>query len=126
MYRMLCRSVAKCVVRLGREAEFCRMLDAKSWTHLASTRFMLRLEIEEILRMRAFGNWRTGTKHRLPITGTIFACNRRGLPAHLGWDSLFAQVDVIPIAGGHLDLVIDPHLAVNRPVIERAIAASYA
>ena len=49
----------------------------------------------------------------------------RGLPAHLGWGSLFAQLDVIPIVGGHLDLVVAPHLSVNRPVIERAIASSY-
>jgi thioesterase domain-containing protein len=55
----------------------------------------------------------------------VFACNRGSAQAHLGWDSLFADVDVIPIAGGHLDLVIDPHLSVNRPVIERAIASSY-
>jgi thioesterase domain-containing protein len=39
-------------------------------------------------------------------------------------DSLFAQLDVIPIVGGHLDLVVEPHLAINRPVIERAIASS--
>jgi thioesterase domain-containing protein len=60
----------------------------------------------------------------LPITGTLFLCNRRGLPAHPGWDSLFSQLDIIPIAGGHLDLVVDPHLSVNLPVIERAIASS--
>jgi thioesterase domain-containing protein len=34
-------------------------------------------------------------------------------------------VGVIPIAGGHLDLVIEPHLAVNGPVIKQAIASSY-
>lgn len=124
LYRMFCRTVAKCVVRLGWEAQFCRMIDAKASTHLASTRFMLRLELEEILRMREFDRWRAKTKSRLPITGTLFLCNRRGLPPHLGWDSLFAQLDVIPIAGGHLDLVVEPHLSVNRPVIERAIASS--
>jgi acyl-CoA synthetase (AMP-forming)/AMP-acid ligase II/thioesterase domain-containing protein/acyl carrier protein len=124
MYRMLCRTVAKCVVRLRREVEFCRIIDAKSWTHLSGTRFILKLELEEILRMQEFGRWVAGTRGRLPITGTLFLCNRRGAPAHLGWDSLFAQLDVIPIAGGHLDLVVDPHLSVNRPVIERAIASS--
>jgi thioesterase domain-containing protein len=85
---------------------------------------MLRLELEEILRMRAFGRWLAGAKRRLPITGTVFLCNRRGLPADLGWESLFSQLNVIPIAGGHLDLVIDPHLSVNLPVIERAIGSS--
>ncbi|MDB5618247.1 AMP-binding protein [Tardiphaga sp.] len=125
MYRMLCRSIAKCVVRLRWEVKFCRIIDAKAWTHLAGTRFMLRLELEEILRMQAFGRWLAGAKGRLPITGTLFLCNRRGLPAHLGWESMFAQLDLIPIAGGHLDLVVEPHLAVNLPVIERSVASSY-
>lgn len=124
MYRMLCRTISKCVVRLGWEAEFYRMIDAKNWTSLAATRFLLRLELEEILRMRAFGRWLAQPKPRLPITGTLFLCNRRGLPAHLGWDSLFSQLDVIPIAGGHLDLVVEPHLSVNLPVIQRTIATS--
>ncbi|SFL37003.1 Acyl-CoA synthetase (AMP-forming)/AMP-acid ligase II [Bradyrhizobium sp. NFR13] len=123
-YRMLCRAIAKCVVRLHWEVEFCRILDARIWTRLAGTRFMLKLELEEILRMQEFGRWVASAKPRLPITGTLFLCNRRGAPAHLGWDSLFAKLEVIPIAGGHLDLVIDPHLTVNRPVIERAITLS--
>ncbi|KZD21031.1 AMP-dependent synthetase [Tardiphaga robiniae] len=124
MYRMLCRAIAKCVARLHWEVKFCRILDARIWTHLAGTRFMLKLELEEILRMQEFGRWVASAKPRLPITGTLFLCNRRGSPAHLGWDSLFAKLEVIPIAGGHLDLVIDPHLTVNRPVIERAITSS--
>lgn len=124
MYRMLCRSIAKCVVRLRWEVKFCRILDARIWTRLSDTRFMLKLELEEILRMQEFGRWVASAKPRLPITGTLFLCNRRGVPAHLGWDSLFAKLEVIPIAGGHLDLVIDPHLTVNRPVIERAITSS--
>ena len=53
MYRMFCRALAKCVVRLGSEAPFCRM-DAGIWQHFADTRFILRLELEEILRMQAF------------------------------------------------------------------------
>jgi thioesterase domain-containing protein len=110
---------------LGWQVPFCRLLESRIWTHLPGTRFILRLELEEILRMQAFDRWRAASKTRLPITGTIFACNRRSSQAHLGWDSLFAQLDMIPIAGGHLDLVIDPHLSVNRPVIERAIASSY-
>jgi len=123
VYRMLCRAVAKCVVRLHGEVGFCRFLDAPVSRKFATTRFMLRLELEEILRMEAFRRWVTHPKRRLPITGTIFRCNRRGTPA-LGWDSLFAKVGVIPIAGGHLDLVIEPHLTVNGPVIKQAIASS--
>jgi thioesterase domain-containing protein len=124
MYRMFCRAVAKGVARLHWEEKFCRILDTNIWRHLADTRFMLRLELEEILRMQEFRSWVASAKPRLPITGTLFLCNRRGSSAHLGWDSLFAKLEVIPIAGGHLDLVIDPHLTVNRPVIERAITSS--
>jgi thioesterase domain-containing protein len=124
VYRMLCRAVAKCVVRMHGEVGFCRFLDAPVSRKFATTRFMLRLELEEILRMEAFRRWVTHPKRRLPITGTIFRCNRRGTPA-LGWDSVFAKVGVIPIAGGHLDLVIEPHLTVNGPVIKQAIASSY-
>ncbi|OAF10670.1 AMP-dependent synthetase [Bradyrhizobium centrolobii] len=124
IYRMLCRTLAKFAARLGREVQFCRLVDSMTWTPLANTRFMLKLELEEILRMRAFGRWVADAKRRLPIKGTVFACNRPGVAARLGWDSLFEELDVIPIAGGHLDLVVEPHLSVNRPVIERAIAAS--
>jgi acyl-CoA synthetase (AMP-forming)/AMP-acid ligase II/thioesterase domain-containing protein len=125
MYRMLCRAMAKCVVRLGYEVQFCRIIDANSWAHLASTRFMLRLELEEILRMQAFGRWMASSKRRLPITGTLFLCTRRGLQRDLGWGSLFEHLDAIPIAGGHLDLVVEPHLPINLPVIERAVVSSY-
>lgn len=124
IYRMLCRSVAKFAARLGQEVRFCRLLDTITWPRLANTRFMLRLELEEILRMRAFGRWVEDTKPRLAIKGTVFACHRPGVTPRLGWDSLFEELDVIPIAGGHLDLVVEPHLSVNRPVIERAIGAS--
>jgi thioesterase domain-containing protein len=125
IYRMLCRAISKCVARLGWQVPFCRLLDSRIWTRLSGTRFILRLELEEILRMQAFDRWRAASKPCLPITGTIFACNRRSSQVHLGWDSLFAQLDVIPIAGGHLDLVVEPHLAVNLPVVQRAVAASY-
>lgn len=124
IYRMLCRSVAKFAARMGQEVRFCRLVDAMTWSRLADTRFMLKLELEELLRMRAFGRWLLDSKPRLPVKGTVFACHRRDVTPRLGWDSLFEELDVIPIAGGHLDLVIEPHLSVNRPVIERAIAAS--
>lgn len=124
IYRMLCRSVAKLAARMGQEVRFCRLIDAMTWSRLANTRFMLKLELEELLRMRAFGRWLLDSKPRLPIKGTVFACHRRDVTPRLGWDSLFEELDVIPIAGGHLDLVVEPHLSVNRPVIERAIAAS--
>lgn len=124
IYRMFCRSVAKFAARLGQEARFCRLIDTITWPRLANTRFMLKLELEEILRMRAFGRWVEDAKPRLAIKGTVFACHRPGVTPRLGWDSLFEELDVIPIAGGHLDLVVEPHLSINRPVIERAIGAS--
>ena len=124
VHRLLCRAVAKCVARLHGEVRFCRFLDETVWNKFATTRFMLRLELEETLRMQAFRRWVARPKRRLPITGTVFRCNRRGTPS-LGWDRLFAKVDVIPIAGGHLDLVIEPHLTVNGPVIKRAITSSF-
>ncbi|MGY8706684.1 non-ribosomal peptide synthetase [Bradyrhizobium sp. 18BD] len=124
IYRMLCRSVAKLAARTGQEVRFCRLIDAIHWSRLANTRFMLKLELEELLRMRAFGRWLSDRKTRLPIKGTVFACHRPGVTPRLGWDSLFEELEVIPIAGGHLDLVVEPHLSVNRPVIERAITAS--
>lgn len=124
IYRMLCRCVAKFAASIGEEVRFCRLVDSMTWSRLANTRFMLKLELEELLRMRAFGRWLLDSKPRLPIKGTVFACHRRDVTPRLGWDSLFEELDVIPIAGGHLDLVIEPHLSVNRPVIERAIAAS--
>jgi hypothetical protein len=37
----------------------------------------------------------------------------------IAWDSLFARLDVIPIAGVHLDLVVDPHI-VRQPTGHRA------
>jgi thioesterase domain-containing protein len=124
VHRMFCRSIAKCVARLGLEAKFSRLLEAGFWRHLPESRFIVRLELEEILRMQEFNRWRAGPKKRLPITGTIFSCNRRSSPAHLGWEPLFAHLDIIPIAGGHLDLVIEPHLTINLPVIKRAVASS--
>ena len=124
VHRLLCRAVAKCVVRLRWEVAFCRSLDAPILRKFATTRFMLRLELEEILRMQAFRRWVAHPKRGLPITGTIFRCSRRGTPS-LGWDRLCAKVDVVPIFGGHLDLVIEPHLTFNGPLIKRAIASSY-
>ena len=48
------------------------------------------------------------------------------VPQSLGWDCTFASLDVIRIAGGHLDLVVEPYLATNRPLIEKAVAQTYA
>lgn len=124
IYRMSCRAVAKCAARLGAERRFAAFLDHGWWRHLPHTHFMLRLELEEILRMRAFGRWLAAGKPKLAVTGTLFRCHREGSP-DLGWNALFDHVDVVPIAGGHLDLVVEPHLTRNRPLIEAAIIASF-
>jgi acyl-CoA synthetase (AMP-forming)/AMP-acid ligase II/thioesterase domain-containing protein len=124
-YRMLCRSVAKMVARLGEEKRFARIIDGAWPQRLHGTQFMLRLELEEILRMRAMTHWLAKTKTPLPITGTLFRCNRLGLSADLGWQRMVGALAVVPIAGGHLDLVAVPHLSHNRALIEQALVASY-
>ncbi len=126
-YRMLCRSVAKVVARLHCEAGFARFLARALPDRLAGTRFMLRLELEEILRMRAMGRWIGSARavgsleQPLPITGTLFRCERRGLSDDLGWRRMVCELEIVPIAGGHLDLVVAPHLAHNLPLIMSAL-----
>jgi thioesterase domain-containing protein/acyl-coenzyme A synthetase/AMP-(fatty) acid ligase len=126
-YRMLCRSVAKVVARLHCEAGFARFLAKALPDRLAGTRFMLRLELEEILRMRAMGRWIGSAQlggsleQPLPITGTLFRCERRGLSDDLGWRRMVCELEIVPIAGGHLDLVVAPHLAHNLPLIMSAL-----
>ncbi|MCZ0737129.1 non-ribosomal peptide synthetase [Phreatobacter sp. AB_2022a] len=126
-YRLLCRTAAKAAVRLGGEARFARFLATALPGRLAATRFMLRLELEEILRMRAMGRWIGGAcragalEPPLPIAGTLFRCERRGLTEDLGWRRLLRELEIVPIAGGHLDLVVAPHLAHNLPLILSAL-----
>jgi len=47
------------------------------------------------------------------------------MPRALGWDSALAHLDVVPIMGNHIDLVIEPNLATNRPLIETAVVQTY-
>ncbi len=123
--RVVCRVVAKSAAWLGSEERFARFLQRSLWQLFPDTRFMLRLELDEVLRMRAFVRWVAQPKPHLPITGTLFACRRKGAPASLGWDRVFARLDIVPIVGGHLDLVVEPHIAINRPLVERAVASTY-
>ncbi|HET9904188.1 MAG TPA: AMP-binding protein [Xanthobacteraceae bacterium] len=125
-YRMLCRAMARTIVRAGHADRMPTFLRASFWRRAPATQFLLRLESEELLRMRAFGEWVRKSKARLPLKATLFVCNRVGLPHGLGWLPLFDELDIIPVAGGHLDLVVEPHLSVNRPIVARAVAASYA
>ena len=124
--RMACRVLAKGTVAMGFEAGLAWLLDRYSRRKFDATCFRIKLELQEVLRSRAFFQWLAGPKPALPITGTLFRCEREGVPQSLGWDCTFASLDVIRIAGGHLDLVVEPHLATNRPLIEKAVAQTYA
>ncbi|WP_214473692.1 AMP-binding protein [Mesorhizobium sp. dw_380] len=122
--RMLLRALAKACARFGAEALLARGIDRLKWTALARIRFILRLELEEILRMRAFAQWLAQPKTALPITATLFRCRRKGIPTDLGWSAFFAGLSIVPIVGGHLDMLVEPYLTHNRPLIERAFLAS--
>jgi thioesterase domain-containing protein/acyl carrier protein len=125
-YRMACRALAKGTVAIGCEARLAWFLDRHSRRKFDATCFRIKLELQEVLRSRAFFQWLAGPKQALPIAGTLFRCDREGVPQSLGWDRIFANLDVIRISGGHLDLVIEPHLATNRLLIEKAVAQTYA
>jgi thioesterase domain-containing protein len=47
------------------------------------------------------------------------------MPLAIGWDDAFADLDVIPIVGSHIDMVSEPHIATNRPLIEKAVLRTY-
>jgi thioesterase domain-containing protein len=124
--RMACRVLAKVTVAIRCEAYVAWLLDRYSRRKFDAICFRIRLELQEVLRSRAFFQWLAGPKPTLPITGTLFRCDREGAPQSLGWDCTFASLEVIRIAGSHLDLVVEPHLATNRPLIEAAVAQTYA
>lgn len=124
--RVACRALAKVTVAIGCEARLESILDRHSRRKFDATYFRIKLELQEVLRSRAFYQWLAGPKPALPITGTLFRCDRQGVPQSLGWDRAFANLDVVPIAGSHLDLIAEPHLATNRLLIEKAIAQTCA
>ncbi|MDB5619849.1 AMP-binding protein [Tardiphaga sp.] len=125
-YRLACRVLAKGTVAIGCEARLAWFLDRYSRRKFDATCFRIKLELQEVLRSRAFFQWLAEPKPVLPIAGTVFRCDREGVPQSLGWDRNFASLDVVRIAGGHLDLVVEPHLATNRVLIEKAVAQTYA
>ena len=110
---------------MGYEAQVARMLDRYAQDKFNATSFRAKLELQEVLRARAFWQWLQMPKPTLPITGTLFRCARPGMPRAIGWDSAFADLDVIPIVGSHIDMVSEPHVASNRPLIEAAVARTY-
>ena len=124
--RMACRGIAKIAARLGCEGLLARMVDRKGNSQFNATRFRITLELQEVLRSRAFFRWLDQPKASLPLTATLFRCARKDMPQHLGWDGLFARLDVVAIDGGHIDLIMQPHLTRNHPLIEAAVVRSYA
>jgi thioesterase domain-containing protein len=124
-YRVACRALAKIAVRMRCESRLAQLLDRYAEGQFNPTSFRTKLELQEVLRARAFFQWLAEPKPTLPITGTLFRCARPGMSLSIGWDCAFAKLDVIPIVGSHIDLVIEPHLATNRPLIENAVAQTY-
>ncbi|WP_181164887.1 AMP-binding protein [Mesorhizobium sp. B2-9-1] len=124
-YRMACRALAKVVVRMGYEMQLARLLDRYAQEKFNATSFRAKLELQEVLRAKAFFQWLQTPRPQLPITGTLFRCARPGMPRAIGWDNAFADLDVIPIIGTHIDMVSEPNVASNRPLIEAAVARTY-
>jgi thioesterase domain-containing protein len=122
--RTVCRALAKVTVAMGYETRLARIVDRHAQDQFNATSFRIKLELQEVLRARAFFQWLSVPKPELPITGTLFRCARPGMPLAIGWDSAFAHLDVIPMVGNHTDLVTEPYLAFNRPFIEQAVAQS--
>ncbi|MBN9548577.1 MAG: AMP-binding protein [Alphaproteobacteria bacterium] len=124
-HRVACRVLAKITVAIGCEGYLARILDRFAKGEFNPTSFRTKLELQEVLRAQSFFRWLDAPKPALPIAGTLFRCSREGMPRALGWDSALAHLDVVPIKGNHIDLVIEPHLAFNRPLIETAIVQTY-
>jgi thioesterase domain-containing protein/acyl-CoA synthetase (AMP-forming)/AMP-acid ligase II len=123
--RMACRGLAKATVAIGCEARLARIIDRYTKRQFNATCFRLRQELQEVLRAQAYFRWLAEPKPVLPIAAILFRCNRKRMPQALGWDRAFIRVDVIPSAGSHADLVMQPHLATNGPLIERAVLQTY-
>lgn len=124
--RMACRGLAKVAAALGREKLLARLVDRRGVSQFNATRFRITLELQEVLRARAFFRWLDQPKAALPLTATLFRCARKDMPQHLGWEGMFTRLEVTAIEGGHIDLIMEPHLATNHPLIEAALVRSYA
>lgn len=123
--RMACRALAKATVAMGLETRLARILDRRTKGQFNATFFRIRQELQEVLRARAYYRWLAEPKSVLPIAAILFRCERKEMPEALGWDHAFARVEVVPSAGSHTDLVMQPHLATNGPLIEKAVLLTY-
>src|SRR5579884_1601795 len=109
--RMACRALAKIAVKLRLEVQLGSLADRHTRGRFRTTSFRIKIELQEVLRARAFSRWLSQPKPTLPIAGTLFRCHREPEVARtLGWDRLFARLDVIPIAGGHYNYYKLPHV----------------
>ncbi|RWP48716.1 AMP-binding protein [Mesorhizobium sp.] len=123
--RMACRFLAKIAVKTGFEAQLARILDRYARDEFNATSFRTKLELQGQLRGRAFYRWLAIPRRTLPITATLFRCARPKMPLAIGWDGAFAHLDVIPVVGSHFDMITEPHLVINRPLIEKAVEQTY-
>lgn len=123
--RIVCRILAKLAVRAGCEVRLAAAVERRARRRFSPTGFRIKVELQEMLRERAFFRWIEGPKPVLPIAATLFRCDRPGISRFLGWDRVFARLDVIPVAGGHTDLLVTPHVATNLPRIMQAVVRTY-
>lgn len=123
--RMVCRGLAKVTVAIGREADLARMIDRRAKGQFNLTAFRLKQELQEVLRAKAYFRWLSEPKSMLPISAVLFRCKRKKMPQALGWDQAFAQVDVVPTAGTHTDLVMQPYLSANLHLVQNALSQTY-
>ncbi|TGS10549.1 AMP-dependent synthetase [Mesorhizobium sp. M2E.F.Ca.ET.166.01.1.1] len=124
-HRVACRALAKIAVRLGYESRLARAIDRYTEGQFNGACFRIKLELQEVLRAQAFFRWLMEPKTALPIQGTLFRCARPGMSRAIGWDQVFDDLQVVPIVGSHIDLVVEPHVATNRPLIEKAVLQTY-
>ncbi|WP_292276919.1 AMP-binding protein [Mesorhizobium sp.] len=124
-HRVACRALAKIAVRTGYETRLARAIDHYTDGQFNGACFRIKLELQEVLRAQAFFRWLEQPKAPLPIQGTLFRCARPGMSRAIGWDRVFCDLQVISIVGTHIDLVVEPHVATNRPLIEKAVLQTY-
>lgn len=124
-YRVACRALAKITVRMGHESRLADAIDRYTDGQFNGACFRIKLELQEVLRAQAFFRWLKEPKPALPIHGTLFRCARPGMSLAIGWDRVFCQLQVVPVVGSHIDLVVEPHVATNRPLIEKAVLETY-
>jgi thioesterase domain-containing protein len=124
-HRVACRALAKTAVRMGCETRLAGAIDRYTDGRFNAACFRIKLELQEVLRAQAFFRWLEEPKAALPIHGTLFRCARPGMSRAIGWDQVFRDLQVVPIVGSHIDLVVEPHVATNRPLIEQAILQTY-